>query len=76
MMHWGWFGGGGWWLLAGLVGFVTLLAVVAVVIWAVSRTGSARAPRRVESAYEAAQRRYAAGEITREEYLRIKEDLS
>ncbi len=76
MMHYGLFGGGGMLLLAGLVGFLLLLAVVGAIILVVSRTGTSRTPRGASSALEAAQRRYAVGDISRDEYLRIKEDLS
>lgn len=62
--------GGGWtWLL--------LIIVAAVVIYAFSRRGrdsGGGTPR--ETPLEIARRRYAAGEITKEEFEELKKDIS
>lgn len=75
MMNWS----GPWWgwlmmlifwglLLAGLVGLVRLL-------WPPSRAGGAGAEPHRDEAIEALRQRYARGEISREEFIRMEEDL-
>jgi putative membrane protein len=81
-------GGGSWILLAGLV---LLLFIGALVLLGVLLYGAARRDRRErvegplppdrearlaeENALEILNRRYARGQISREEYLSMKEDL-
>ena len=67
-------------LFGGLIGLLfnlaILIGIVVLIVWAVKRfTGntpiaSAQSPR------EVAQARYARGEITREQYQQILQDLS
>ena len=82
----GFMGGmGGWGLLGGLVGLVLFLALAAglvllfVWLWKRSPTkrdpGGSAAPL-TTSALEVLERRYAGGEIDRDEYLRIRQDLT
>lgn len=66
---------GGWMLLWALVGIALLVVAVLAVIWLVKH----RTPFRSDVATtveELLRRRYAAGEIDREEYLRMQGDLS
>jgi putative membrane protein len=80
-MMWGAGDGFGWWMLWGGVMMVLFWAgIVALAIWVVqSAWGDHGALRHVthrnDSAEEIARRRYARGEITREQYTRILEDL-
>lgn len=76
---------GGWMLLWALVGIALLVAAVLAAIWLVKHrsaawpyaTPTASLQREeVTSAQELLRRRYAAGEIDREEYLRVQRDLS
>lgn len=76
---------GGWMLLWALVGLAVLVLAVLGAIWLVRRLGPGRgaetlgSPGRSEeapSAQELLRRRYAAGEIDREEYLRMQRDLT
>lgn len=83
MMHGYWFGPLGWvgmiiniliWLLF-IGGFVWLI------VWAVRRSSSGggsftAAPPAPQSPKEIAQMRYARGEITREQYQQMLEDLN
>lgn len=80
--QWWWPGAGGWWASSwpwpGIlwVAFILLFwgGLLALLIWAVR---SSTAPRRApESALEVLRRRLAAGEITEEEYRRIRDLLS
>ena len=77
---WGW-GFGGMMLFGWLVPLLFLGLVVWLVIQAVERGrggGSlppSGGPRREETPLEVAQRRYAAGELPRDEFLRIRDDL-
>lgn len=69
--------GGGWLtvLLTVLVGVLVLL-VTAVIVWLVRDGRNGRGPPSPQSAARAElDRRYAAGELTREEYLQRREDL-
>ena len=63
------------WLIMVLMMFLSLaflVAVVLVIVWAVnrSRTGG------FESPLDILRKRYARGEITKEEYVRMKQELS
>jgi putative membrane protein len=74
---WSW----GWGLAMGL-GMLAMLAfwgalivgVVLLVRWLLSATGNIGG-RSTETALEILQRRYAAGEITRDEYLQLRQEL-
>lgn len=76
---------GGWMLLWALVGVAVLVVAVLAAMWLGKHRSPARpdtaptAPGKgdeVASAQELLRRRYAAGEIDREEYLRMQRDLS
>jgi len=66
----------------GLMMLAGLIVIVAVVYLLLKGTSSSQAqaihttPPQTETPLEIAQRRYAAGEITQEEFERIKKDLS
>ncbi len=75
---WGDHMGGGWMVFWWLLG----LAVVAVVVWAAIRLANrppqppSAPPRdRRESAEEILERRYARGEIDREQYREMRDEL-
>lgn len=74
---------GGWgWGMAGL-GILTMLAVVGLVVWLVVFLARSTGPSssstppeaRTSDATEVLKERYARGEINREEYLQMREDL-
>ncbi len=81
MMNWGWGFGWGEMLVMMLVMFVVvggLGALVALVIWALvrsSRSGSGGLPNAPSRALEVLKERYARGEITREQYEQMRQDL-
>ena len=66
---------GSWWI-GGMIMMVLFWgAVILFAAWAVQSL-SRREPPRDESALGIARRRYAAGEITREQYEQIARDLA
>ena len=75
-MMWGTETGMGWWMLLGSVWFVLFWGLI---IWAVVKMagGGEKASERQPEVrpIEIAQRRYAAGEINREQFEQIKRDL-
>ena len=79
-MMWGW-GSGGWWSWTMLVGMIAFWAAVVVLgVWLVKSlaTNNAQPPPAVphETPQELLKRRYAAGEIDREEFEQKKRDLA
>jgi putative membrane protein len=73
---WGMHDGMGWWMVWGGVMMVLFWgAVIGLIVWGVSRaTGGPRTNG--ESPLDIARRRYARGEITREEFERLRQDLA
>jgi putative membrane protein len=72
--------GGGmmmWMLLWGLVGLALIALAVVGIVWLVRRTGENRSvpPPTQETPQDVLKRRYAAGEIEEEEYLRRQAGL-
>lgn len=76
-----------WWqgLLGGLIPMLFLIALGVLVVWAVLRMAERRLPPSPaalppagpprDPALEQARLRYARGELSREEYLRVSADL-
>ena len=84
MMGWGygtgWNGAGGWWgVLMTLAMWAIPLGLIFFFVWALLPRINAGAPRQGgaggRGALEIAEERYARGEISRDEFQRIKEDL-
>jgi putative membrane protein len=71
---WGVHDGMGWWMLFGSLWFVLFwAAVIYVVVWAARGTrGGESHP---EAPIEILKRRYARGEIDKEEFERMRRDL-
>lgn len=82
---WGMGWGSGWMMLFG--GLVPLLFLALLIFLVVQAVGGGRAPSttsgaslppqaaRHETPLETAQRRYASGELSRDEFVRIRDDL-
>lgn len=66
---------GGWMLLWALVGLALLVVAVLAAVWLVKHRSPAGGGA-VPGSEEVLRRRYAAGEIDREDYLRMQRDLS
>lgn len=76
MMYWD--GNGGWWGVGMLLMGVFWIAVIALAVWAVlrvSRGSNQPAAGEVDSARRILDRRYAAGEITTEQYAEMRRVL-
>lgn len=68
--------GFGWiWMLLLLVGLIALAVWIVRLLFPQSERSVTETPRR-ESALEIAERRYAKGELSREEYESLKKDLT
>lgn len=71
--------GWGWWMV---FGWIWMIGIIAVVVWAVSsltRSGADREPERPNDArstpLEVLERRYAAGELSDEQFERMRRQL-
>lgn len=74
MMHWGDFGWGmgfGWLFMV----LFWVLIILGVVFIFKMLSGRSRSVEKGESALDILQKRYAQGEITKEEFEKIKDDL-
>ncbi|HKK27791.1 MAG TPA: SHOCT domain-containing protein [Gemmatimonadota bacterium] len=75
-------GGWGWgWGILGMLLWLALIVLVVVLVWRLLRRGGgedggARPARGGETPLDILERRYARGEIDREEFQRMKRDLS
>ncbi len=71
--HDGWDMGNGWWIVMMVMMVLFWGAIIAVVVWGIRQfTGDRRQDR---SALDIARERLARGEITKEEFDRIRGDL-
>ena len=68
--------GMGWWMIfGGLLWLLFWAAIIYLVASAVSGSRSGGAPKTPSDPLDIARRRYASGEISREEFQRIRADL-
>jgi len=77
---WFWNGGMNWWMLFGGL-FMVLFwgGIIVLIVWVVKRLterGGSRGDTERADPLSIAKERYARGEITREQYEQIKQDLS
>ena len=74
---WHAYDGMGWWMLIGAVWMVLFWGgIIALAVWAVSRLGEGGRREQADTPLEIARRRYARGDITREEFDQLKRDLA
>jgi len=74
MMHWdegGWF----WMALMMIVGVIVVVLLIYFLVRAFSNPGEWGNRESTETPLDVAKRRYASGEITKEEFERIMQDL-
>ena len=73
---WGAHDGMGWWMMFGVIWMVIFWgAIIALAIWAVSRLGEGERRGDMDTPLEIARRRYARGEIDREQFEQLQRDL-
>jgi putative membrane protein len=65
----------GWWMLIGSVWMVFFWVAIAWLFFRFAARGEGPASTSSESALEIAKRRYAAGEISREQFEQLRRDL-
>jgi len=70
----GWDMGSGWWIVMVVMMVLFWGAIIAVVVWGIRQFTGDR--RRDRSALDIAKERLARGEITKEEFDRIRSDLA
>lgn len=72
-MWWGFHEGFGWWMWLGwLWMLLTWGLIIGLIVWAVRVLTGANKPGNEPTALEIAERRYARGDIAREEFEEIK----
>ena len=80
MMHdgmmYGTYGGMVWMVLCALFGVILLTGFVLLLVWAIKSAFRGGRKEAEEVPLDILKRRYASGEITREEYERMKHDIS
>lgn len=64
--------GFGWWAVVGTAWMVLFWGVI---IWLIARAFGHQASPQEPDALDIARRRYAAGEISRDQYIRLVDDL-
>jgi putative membrane protein len=65
------------WMLVSLIFWILLVAgAVLLVLWIVGKSGRGTRARVEESALDILKKRYARGEITKEQYEEMKKDIS
>jgi len=77
-MHWGDFGVGGWGMGFGWIFMVIfwILLILGIIYLIKFVSGGMKKEEPKETALDILKKRYAAGEISKEEFGRIKDDLT
>ena len=78
---WYWHEGMGWWMMFGGIWMVIFWgSIIALIIWGIKklteRSGSVSSSINKLNPLDIAKERYAKGEISKEDFARIKKDLS
>ena len=72
MMDWGYYPFMGFWMI--LIWLIVLLAI-AYFVYKLIKSEKILTPQNVESAEDILAKRYAKGELTKEQYTQMKDDL-
>jgi putative membrane protein len=76
MMGWGCGSGWPWPIMMFVFWIVVIVGVVFLVRWLVLSASKGRGPSQEESSLDILKKRYAKGEINKDEYEKIKKDIS
>ena len=69
-------GGMGFWSLFGMIFWIVLIAgIILLAIWVIQRAAGGGTSKTGESALEILKKRYASGEISKEEFEEKKRDI-
>ncbi len=72
-----WYDGMGWWMMFGGIWLILFWGgIIALIVWGVKKVTERSSRTGNQSPLDIAKERYAKGEITKEEFERIKKDLS
>jgi putative membrane protein len=75
-MMYGYHFGMGWMLLGFVFWIFIITCAVLLVLWIIGKSGRGRRVQDEDSAVEILNKRYAKGEITKEQYDEMKKDIS
>lgn len=75
-MMYGPYGGGIWMFLNFLLWILIIIGVILLIVWLVRQPGRYPRGREEETAVEILKKRYARGEISKEDYDRMRKDIS
>jgi len=75
-MMYGPYGGGMWMFFHYIFWLLVVIAVILLIVWIVRQTSGREVARGGETALEILKKRYARGEISKEEFESMKKDIS
>jgi putative membrane protein len=75
-MMYGPYGGGMWMFFHFFFWTLIIIGVILLIVWVVRQTGRRAGGHAEETALDILQKRYARGEITKEEFEKVKKDIS
>jgi putative membrane protein len=75
-MMYGYHYGMGWMLMSLVFWIILISGLVLLILWIAGKIGGGRRVQGEDSALEILNKRYAGGEITKEQYDEMKEDIS
>ena len=79
-MMWNWWdlpAGMGWWMGFGVIWTIIFwVGLIALIVWAIKKLTGGGSTTSRNSPLDIARERYAKGEISREEFEQLKQDLS
>jgi putative membrane protein len=76
MMNWGYGMGWGWSIVMMAFWIAVIVGIIFLIRWVVLSIDRKHVTKAEDSAIEILRRRYASGEINKEEYEKIKSDIS
>lgn len=70
------YGGGMWMFFHSFLWILVVIGIVLLIVWIVKQTGKGEHSNVEESALDILKKRYARGEVSKEEYEMKKKDIS